>query len=88
VIHRSDFVRIVRELFPMKGESSMTVIHKALFMDAPGVFISYPEVFAEDAEGNQGHFCEALRDQYVDEISQYQEEIDASVRSALLDDNR
>ena len=80
VVQRTELLKLLRRMFPTKPQANFNALQKALFFEAPGSMINYVELLAEDRDGNQGKFCEALRDQHLEEVQEYIEELTGTIR--------
>ena len=65
----------LREFFANKSEANIKKMNHALFLNDKNEFINYRALFEEDREGNQGSFAECIRDQHLEEIYDYTEEL-------------
>lgn len=81
-VSRSRFIETLKECCPCKTAPRLEVLERALVHDCggPGRVVSYIELFEDDSDGNQGHFVEAIRDQYLEEALEYSE----ALREAIL----
>jgi hypothetical protein len=70
------FFRVIRRVFPTKGENSIRRMEKALELEIKGRrLVLYEELLEEDEEGNQGKFCETLRLQHLNECSAFSKRV-------------
>ena len=81
------FFRVIRRVFPTKGEHSIRRLEKALDLEIKGRrFVLYEDLLEEDEEGNQGKFCETLRMQHLTECSTFSMRV-MDVISQFYDDS-
>lgn len=81
------FFRVIRRVFPTKGEHSIRRLEKALELEIKGRrLVLYEELLEEDEEGNQGKFCETLRMQHLTECSTFSRRV-MDVISQYYDDS-
>lgn len=81
------FFRVIRRVFPTKGEHSIRRLEKALELEIKGRrLVLYEELLEEDEEGNQGKFCETLRMQHLTECSTFSRRV-MDVISTFYDDS-
>jgi hypothetical protein len=83
VLSRDAFLRVLRRALAGKSERSMTRLEKALMLETSGgAVLHYKDLLGEDEEGNQGVFCETLRNQHMSECALYKSQLDSSIRDA------
>eukprot|EP00002_Diphylleia_rotans_P005523 TRINITY_DN1468_c0_g1_i2.p1 TRINITY_DN1468_c0_g1~~TRINITY_DN1468_c0_g1_i2.p1 ORF type:complete len:716 (-),score=154.68 TRINITY_DN1468_c0_g1_i2:772-2919(-) len=76
---RKEMLALLGRFFSLKSPERLDIIRGALLQDQPTAMISYIKLFDEDREGNQGLFMEALRKQYLDEILEFNDSIEAAL---------
>lgn len=76
-----EIIKIVTTMVPAKGTDAVTELVQALAADCADPLVPYTDLLEEDAAGDQGAFCEALRDQHLAEY----EEFVADLRESLAD---
>jgi len=55
------------DFFPVKSEKETQDCFKKLEKEFTGELVPYLEIFAEDADGNQGPFIEKVREQHLND---------------------
>jgi len=64
-------LRELRILFPWKSDKAIMQLVKTLILEAKGApYLNYTHLLEQDRNGNQSVFCECIRSQHVDEITQ------------------
>lgn len=83
-VSREQLMQTLRELCPCKSRRNFEALERALVHDCrgPSRVVAYLELFEDDSDGNQGHFVESLRDQYLDEVLTYANQLEDSIKDA------
>ena len=76
-VAKQTFLDTLSKCVLCKTKARTEELEQALFFDCGGPVrkVNYIDVFQDDAEGNQGKFVEAMRDQYLDESIEYAQEL-------------
>ena len=91
----SRFMVSLRKLFKAKPEANFQRLQRALFAESKPAksdagnatnsrVVYYKELLESDEDGNQGPFCELLREQHVEEIMDFTTELVDAVRDAAV----
>lgn len=82
-IDKQAFLNTLAKCVPCKTKARTEELEQALFFDCGGPVrkVNYIDVFQDDAEGNQGKFVEAMRDQYLEESIEYAQELQDALES-------
>eukprot|EP00753_Platysulcus_tardus_P003422 PLAT12454.13.p1 GENE.PLAT12454.13~~PLAT12454.13.p1 ORF type:complete len:1222 (-),score=621.41 PLAT12454.13:105-3770(-) len=78
---RNQLLSHLHSFFPIKRKDRMSELEQALFAETEGPEVAYMELFEENVDGDQGEFCETLREQYLDEVLEYVEELVRAIRA-------
>ncbi len=76
---KSDILKGLREMFPLKPEESFRRLIVCLNKDFPGLYVDFIQLFEEDEDYNQREFVEEIRHQFVVEREDFLAEIEESV---------
>lgn len=74
-LSRELMFQFVEQYFHTKQEKDLMALKRAVFNDQSSKQVSYFKLFKEDAFGNQSHFVEAIRDQFVFELIQFRDDV-------------
>jgi len=82
-LKKDNFLGVLRKCFPLKIDIRFNKIKRALSKEdaAQGANVHYVNLFRENADGDQGPFAEAIRDQHVEEREEYLEDIEEALMS-------
>ena len=70
------FMRVLRRIFPTKGDVPLQRLERVLLFETNGTkTVKYIELLGEDENGNQGKFAELLRAQHLTEIEQFTDHV-------------
>ena len=74
------FIRVLKRMFPNKGEQSVQRLERVLLYETGNAkTVKYIELLEEDENGNQGKFCELLRAQHLTECLSFTENVMESI---------
>jgi hypothetical protein len=76
---KSEILKGLRELFPLKTEENFRRLIVCLNKDFPGLYVDFVQLFEEDEDYNQREFVEEIRHQFVVEREELIEELEESV---------
>ena len=74
-LRKTQILEIVKRLCPYKDKRRLKAIEQALFFDTQLHNVDYIKLFQEDEDGDQGKFVECIRDQYLEECTNFIEDI-------------
>jgi Translin-associated factor X-interacting N-terminus len=86
VVPRKDMLQLLRESFKAKDDMRFSKLKKALYLDAPSAEIKYSKLFEEDRECNQSRFVECIREQHLDEIMEFTNDIAEAIHEEAQGD--
>ena len=82
LIGRDDLATAVAAFFPSKSEGDIAKLVEAARRDQPdGEFVDFIKLFEEDSKKNQGEFVTMIYAQHLREITAYDAEVTAAIRS-------
>lgn len=82
LIGRDDLATTVAAFFPSKSEGDIAKLVEAARRDQPdGEFVDFIKLFEEDSKKNQGEFVTMIYAQHWREITAYDAEVTAAIRS-------
>ena len=82
LIGRDDLATTVAAFFPSKSEGDIAKLVEAARRDQPdGEFVDFIKLFEEDSKKNQGEFVTMIYAQHLREITAYDAEVTAAIRS-------
>jgi hypothetical protein len=70
-VSRRKVAKVLKAFFVTKDDNNLTKSKRALYFDNPGQLVDYTRLFEENEDGDQGRFVEAIRDQHVEELSEF-----------------
>eukprot|EP01135_Chromosphaera_perkinsii_P002275 Nk52_evm61s221 gene=Nk52_evmTU61s221 len=82
-LSKSDILEALKLYFPTKTDEQWEEVEEALDEDVSEDIVEYSALFAEDREGNQGEFAEAMRDQHVQERLKYASDIQKAMTEII-----
>lgn len=74
-LSRELMFQFVEQHFHTKREKDLMALKRAIFNDQSSKRVSYLKLFKEDTFGNQSHFVEAIRDQFVFELIEFRDDV-------------
>ena len=81
LIGRDDLATAVAAFFPSKSEGDIAKLVEAAKGPADGEFVDFIKLFEEDSKKNQGEFVTMIYAQHLREITAYDAEVTAAIRS-------